>query len=912
MKELTARFFSLGMLLLVTGLGPGLQAQLPDKFNDELVGSGWPSVVGITFDDNGRIYAWAKQGLVLTAENGVLHPAPLLDIQEECANWGDHGLLGFALHPNFLSNGYFYVMYAVDRHHLLYHGTSQYSPSANITHQASIGRVVRYTADPASDFKTVVPGSRHVLIGQTIQSGLPLLHGSHGVGTLAFGKDGTLLISMGDGGSYAGTDVGGDEAGAYATQALEDGIITEKENVGAFRAQQIQSLNGKILRIDPSTGAGIPSNPFYDPADPFAPRSRVWAMGLRNPYRFTIQPETGSHNPEDGDPGVLWIGDVGWAYWEEINRADRGGLNFGWPVYEGLRTRWQYHGRPTRNPEAPNPLAWTNGCLQDFFYFQDLLQEDTEQASPFFPNPCDQTLSIPSDLHTFTHTRPRVAWSNIEWNTEEQDTHVPGFDDDGQAIIHSLKDPGSPVAGEMFTGKCSVGGVWVEGNNWPEAYQHRLYGGDFTGWFRGLSFDDNQQLDSVAAFFTNAANVVDMKLNPVDGCLYYVEYAFLSDVRRICFGGNPAPTAIIEADKHYGPGPLEVNFSARNSFDPQGEPLSYLWDFGDGVTSTDTVVSHLFASVNGQPRPWLVSLTVTDTAGNRHADYLTISVDNTPPVVSISSFEDGATYPMSGVTELPLKAEATDNEQDAASLEYGWQIFFHHNTHNHPEPIDPSPETVAYLFPEGCGEEEYWYRIRVTVRDAGGLEAYDERELFPFCGGPLVEFDTIEAKATGELVRLQWYTLSEWPGTVFTVERSVDKIRFEPVGSVNAAGSASGYQLEDRNPAYGSAHYRVKALLPDGRFDFSPLAQAEFPGVEGVRVQPVPVEEVLRVVFEEVVNKAEFRVFSLDGRLLRSFSWADSGQKREYELRLSDLPSGLYLYEATDGRSRYAGKLLKQ
>src|SRR6185436_13758813 len=102
----------------------------------------------------------------------------------------------------------------------------------------------------------------------------PVLHESHSGGSLVFGADRTLLVSTGDGASAQFADAGG--SNTYWAQALLDSIIQEKENVGSFRAQLLSSLNGKILRIDPMTGNGIPSNPFYDASNPQSAKSKVW------------------------------------------------------------------------------------------------------------------------------------------------------------------------------------------------------------------------------------------------------------------------------------------------------------------------------------------------------------------------------------------------------------------------------------------------------------------------------------------------------------------------------------------------------------------------------------------------------------------------------------------------------------
>src|SRR5262249_19638564 len=112
-------------------------------------------------------------------------------------------------------------------------------------------------------------------------------------------------------------------------------------DIGAFRSQYPRSLAGKILRINPATGGGYPSNPFYD-GDPQSNQSKVWTYGHRNPWRDCIRPRTGSLDPADGRPGTLYVGDVGWNNWEELDVARTGGLNFGWPCLEGPVTEPSY------------------------------------------------------------------------------------------------------------------------------------------------------------------------------------------------------------------------------------------------------------------------------------------------------------------------------------------------------------------------------------------------------------------------------------------------------------------------------------------------------------------------------------------------------------------------------------------
>ena len=136
--------------------------------------------------------------------------------------------------------------------------------------------------------------------GENLQDFLAADSASHTVGSVEFGIDGALYVSNGDGASYNQVDR------------------------RAVRVQDIDNLSGKVLRIDPLTGAGLSNNPFYEAANPFSNRSKVYQYGMRNPFRIAVHPLTGQ----------LYVGDVGWGTWEEIN-AGAPGSNFGWPYYEG-------------------------------------------------------------------------------------------------------------------------------------------------------------------------------------------------------------------------------------------------------------------------------------------------------------------------------------------------------------------------------------------------------------------------------------------------------------------------------------------------------------------------------------------------------------------------------------------------
>ena len=126
---------------------------------------------------------------------------------------------------------------------------------------------------------------------------------AHSIDDLVFGPDGALYVSVGD------------------------GIVNSQGNA---RALDIDSLNGKILRVDPLTGEGFGDNPFFD-GDANGNRAKVFALGMRNPFRFAVHPRTGE----------VLVGDVGNNNWEEINRGGPG-ANFGWPCYEGVEEAATY------------------------------------------------------------------------------------------------------------------------------------------------------------------------------------------------------------------------------------------------------------------------------------------------------------------------------------------------------------------------------------------------------------------------------------------------------------------------------------------------------------------------------------------------------------------------------------------
>ncbi len=228
-----------------------------------------PLYVTHAADGSGRLFLVEQAGVIRVLERGRLNGDPFLDIRGRVLSKGyEQGLLGLAFHPEYRSNGRFFVNYT----------------------RREDGATVLAEFTRAEDGRTAMPSSERLLMV------VPQPYANHNGGMVAFGPDGYLYIGRGDGGS------GGDPQN---------------------RAQNLQELLGKVLRIDVDH-----ERPYAVPADnPFAKgggKPEIFALGLRNPWRFSFDLATGE----------LWLADVGQHKWEEVDIVTRGG-NYGWRLMEG-------------------------------------------------------------------------------------------------------------------------------------------------------------------------------------------------------------------------------------------------------------------------------------------------------------------------------------------------------------------------------------------------------------------------------------------------------------------------------------------------------------------------------------------------------------------------------------------------
>lgn len=252
--------------------GPAAPPPSPDGYAAAFVLGGLSQPVGMAAapGDSTRLFLIEKTGTIRILRGGALLPRPFLDLSGRVSGGSEQGLLGLAFHPSYAQNGKFYVDY---------------------TDRSGDTRVVEFQVSPNPDSASAT--EREILFVDQPYS-------NHNGGQLVFGPDRKLYVGLGDGGS------GGDPQG---------------------NGQNLGTLLGKILRLDVDQGTPYsipPDNPFVGRQ---GARGEIWSYGLRNPWRFSFDAET----------GVMMIGDVGQDAWEEVDvePAGAGGRNYGWNRMEG-------------------------------------------------------------------------------------------------------------------------------------------------------------------------------------------------------------------------------------------------------------------------------------------------------------------------------------------------------------------------------------------------------------------------------------------------------------------------------------------------------------------------------------------------------------------------------------------------
>jgi PKD repeat protein len=524
---------------------------VPANFTDTVVLSGLTNPVNVRFSSDGRIFVAQKNGM-LKEFDSLSDPTAttILDLSTQTHDYWDRGMLGLALDPNFPASPFIYVLYSYDAPP---GGTAPRwgdqcptPPGPNTDGCVISGRLVRLTL------------SGNTVTGQTtlIQDQWCQQYPSHSIGDLNFGADGALYVSGGDGASFSFADYGQGGGGAGSPTVknpcgdppggVGGAMAPPTAEGGALRSQSVRRpsgepvlLNGAVLRLDPSTGDAMPDNPLAGSSDPNA--RRIVAYGFRNPFRFTIKPLTNE----------VWIGDVGWNDWEEINRQPSPTTsvrNFGWPCYEG------------NGPQPGYQSAGFNLC-------SSLYSAGTATA-PYL---------------TYNHAASVVAGD------------------------------GCPTGGSSITGLAFYTGASNYPASYNGGLFFADYSRDCI-WFMPQGTNGLPDPTNVQKFETAAGNPVDLEIGP-NGDLFYADLNGGSIHEIKYLGGNNPPTAVATATPTSGAAPLTVNFDGSGSSDPDaGDTISYSWDLnGDGTFGDSTAQKPSFTYTNAGT--FNAVLKVTDNHG---------------------------------------------------------------------------------------------------------------------------------------------------------------------------------------------------------------------------------------------------------------------------------------------------------
>lgn len=658
------------IVLLCAPLGQGAAtgATLPEGFQDTAVLTGltYPTTFAVAKD--GRVLVAEKSGIIkIFGGFGDTTPAVFADLRTQVHNFWDRGLLGMALDPDFPDVPHVYVLYTYDA---LPGGVAPQwgqpggtadpcptPPGATADGCVVQGRLSRLVA--AGD---VAVGEEQVLLTDWCQQ-----YPSHSLGSVAFGPDGALYVGAGDGASFNWVDYGqggipknpcgdppGGVGGAQAPPAAEGGALRAQD----VRTQaDVTGYDGAILRLDPATGAAMPDNPLIggDPSD-----DRIIAYGLRNPFRFSVRPGTSE----------IWIGDVGWSTWEEIDRiadpADAVVENFGWPCYEG---------------GAPQPgYAGAGLALCASLY-----------AAPG---------SVAPPFHAWQHKKDVV--------------------------------PAAPC-GPLDKGSSAGNIAFYSGGTWPAEYKGALFFTDYNrGCIWGMWPDGSGEPDpgQVFTFAGPIPKAVELKTGP-GGDLFYVDYEG-GAVRRIrYFAENAPPIAAIGAAPTSGPVPLEVAFDASGSTDANpADVLQFAWDL-DGDGAFDDATGETATFTYESPGVWTPAVRVTDVAGASDVATVEITADETPPLATVIEPAAGATFRVGDVIAF---VGAGEDLQDGAlpADAFAWTIIQHHcdgDCHQHVVETLEGVTEGSFVAPDH--EYPSHLELSLTVTDSAGLQASASVVLMP-------------------------------------------------------------------------------------------------------------------------------------------------------------------------------------
>jgi glucose/arabinose dehydrogenase len=672
------------LVALACAPAPAALATVPGGFQDTVAIDGLREPTSVRFSPDGRIFVAEKAGRILVFDDfNDPSPTVFVDLRKQTFDANDRGLLGLALDPNFPSSPYVYALYSFD--HVLgedppgtyprwgqppeYEGdTCAFNTEVDACPIS--GRLVRLTAEGNHAAPSAAAPNEKVLVEDWCQQ-----DSSHSIGDLAFGPEGALFASGGEGASFIYPDYGqagwpndnqcGDPPGprgATLTPPTAEG--------GSLRSQDVitladpTGLDGTVIRIDPVSGEGLPGNPLYGSLD--ANARRIIAAGFRNPFRFSINAKTDE----------VYVGNVGNGTDEEIDRfstAPAGIYNSGWPCFEG----------DGRNPDFQNI---------GFDLCQSLYDQPGSTSPPFF---------------SYLHGQPVTT----------EDKCNP--------------DPGAAISGSDFYDGNGFPASYEDALFFADPVRGCAY-----VMFAGG--DGRPDPSSTMPFLTNGGLYpgVDFEVSP-DGDLYYVklfgeDYSDPGSIHRLTYSDkNQPPIAHLAATPQWSAGNLKARFDAGGSSDADGEALTYAWDLeGDGTYEAPTS-NPIKEKEFKDSQNHVVAVRVTDSKGARSIDRVTVYPHDTPPdpvIVSPQESEaDPGTAALNWRVGQAIEFEGVAEDSEDGTLpptQLDWSSRLYHcpsACHAHPLQAFPSVSAGTLVAPDH--DYPSYIDITFTAVDSRGLSA---------------------------------------------------------------------------------------------------------------------------------------------------------------------------------------------
>ncbi|SDZ24525.1 Glucose/arabinose dehydrogenase, beta-propeller fold [Micromonospora pattaloongensis] len=609
-----------------------------------------------------RVLHTSRDGRVfITSPSGTTTLAGRIPVY----NHDEDGLQGVGVDPGFAGNGWIYLYYApplsTPEGDAPNDGTA-----ADFARFDGVNRLSRFTltgdaVDLASEKKILeVPANRGICC--------------HAGGDIAFDAAGNLYLSTGD------------DSNPFAS----NGYTPIDERAGrnpAYDAQRASGntndLRGKVLRIKVNADGSydVPAGNLF-PAGEAGTRPEIYAMGFRNPFRFTVDPKTGwlylgEYGPDAGgaDPNR---GPAGMVEFNQIRQAG----NFGWPYCVG--------------PNVPfNDVDFATGTSGAKF----------DCAAPKNDSP----------RNTGKRDLPAAQPAWIAYDGAS----VPEFGDGSE----------SPMGGPVYRYDPNL--KWD--TKFPAYFDGTFFAAEWgRGWIKNITLDEQGRPLAINPFAEQVVRPMDIEFGP-DGSLYVLDYgsgyfggAPDSALYRIDYvKGKRSPVAVATGTPTSGAAPLTVTFSSAGTRDPDpGDALSYSWDFdGDGTADSTEPNPTFTYTTKGQ---FTARLTVTDPAGNAGSASVQVTVGNTAPVVAFASPPAGGIFQFGD--QVPFKATVTDPEDgtvdcDRVQIDYA----LGHDTHSHGLVQTHACEGVlSTVADDGHGDATNLYGVLAatyTDKGADGLPA---------------------------------------------------------------------------------------------------------------------------------------------------------------------------------------------